>query len=217
VRAKAQLTLPDDIRRALHIGEGDEVEFSLHDDGTVTVRGFVSIPTDQAWFFAPEWLAGEQEADNEIAAGRGTVHESADSMFAHAARALRHDSATPHCQRRLSRSGGQRRRAWHAARDLRRMRAAPPKAELAALPGRLPGNGSAGDGSATMAQSTGRWREGTRPFGLMFLIFLKIKTSFSRTDRGSTLKDRLTVDPGRPTTARGRVPAARPVRRSRLG
>jgi antitoxin PrlF len=83
VRAKAQLTLPEDIRRALHIGEGDEVEFSLHDDGTVTVRGFVSIPTDQAWFFTPEWLAGEQEADNEIAAGRGTVHESADAMFAH--------------------------------------------------------------------------------------------------------------------------------------
>lgn len=83
VRAKAQLTLPDDIRRALHIGEGDEVEFSLHDDGTVTVRGFVSIPTDQAWFFTPEWLAGEQEADNEIAAGAGKVHESADAMFAH--------------------------------------------------------------------------------------------------------------------------------------
>jgi antitoxin PrlF len=83
VRAKAQVTLPEEIRRALHISEGDDVEFSLHDDGTVTVRGFVSIPTDQAWFFTPEWLAGEQEADNEIAAGRGTVHESADDMFAH--------------------------------------------------------------------------------------------------------------------------------------
>lgn len=83
VRAKAQLTLPEEIRRALHISEGDEVEFSLHDDGTVTVRGFVSIPTDQAWFFTPEWLAGEQEADSEIAADRGTVHESADSMFTH--------------------------------------------------------------------------------------------------------------------------------------
>jgi AbrB family looped-hinge helix DNA binding protein len=83
VRAKAQLTLPEEIRSALHIGEGDEVEFSLHDDGTVTVRGYVSIPTDQAWFFTPQWLAGEQEADAEIAAGAGTVHESADAMFAH--------------------------------------------------------------------------------------------------------------------------------------
>ena len=83
VRPKAQLTLPEEIRRALHIGEGDEVEFAVQEDGTVTIRGYVSIPTDQAWFFTPEWLAGEQEADNEIAAGRGTEHESADAMFAH--------------------------------------------------------------------------------------------------------------------------------------
>jgi antitoxin PrlF len=39
--------------------------------------------SDQAWFFTPDWLAGEQEADNEIAAERGTVHNSADAMFAH--------------------------------------------------------------------------------------------------------------------------------------
>src|ERR1700758_2536638 len=83
VRPKAQLTLPEEIRRALHISEGDEVEFAVHDDGTITVRGFVSIPTDQAWFFTPQWLAGEREADDDIAAGRGTVHESADDMFAH--------------------------------------------------------------------------------------------------------------------------------------
>ena len=83
IRPKAQLTLPEEIRRALHIGEGDEVEFAVHEDGTVTIRGYVSIPTDQAWFFTPEWLAGEREADDEIAAGRGTVHQSVDEMFGH--------------------------------------------------------------------------------------------------------------------------------------
>ena len=83
VRPKAQLTLPEEIRRALHISEGDEVEFAVHDDGTITVRGYVSIPTDQAWFFTPLWLAGEREADEDIAAGRGTVHESAEDMFTH--------------------------------------------------------------------------------------------------------------------------------------
>ena len=83
VRPKAQLTLPEEIRRALHIGEGDEVEFAVQEDGTVTIRGYVSIPTDQAWFFTPEWLAGEREADEEITAGRGTAHGSADEMFAH--------------------------------------------------------------------------------------------------------------------------------------
>ncbi|MGH3274345.1 MAG: AbrB/MazE/SpoVT family DNA-binding domain-containing protein [Streptosporangiaceae bacterium] len=83
VRPKAQLTLPEEIRRALHISEGDEVEFSVYDNGTITVRGYVSIPTDQAWFFTPQWLAGEREADEDTAAGRGTVHDSADDMFAH--------------------------------------------------------------------------------------------------------------------------------------
>ena len=83
VRTKAQLTLPEEIRRALHISEGDEIEFTVHEDGTVTIRGYVSIPTDQAWFFTPEWLAGEREADDDIAAERGTVHESAEDMFTH--------------------------------------------------------------------------------------------------------------------------------------
>jgi len=83
VRPKAQLTLPEEIRRALHIHEGDEVEFAVHHDGTITVRGFVSIPTDQAWFFTREWLEGEQEADEEIAAGRGVSHTSVEAMFDH--------------------------------------------------------------------------------------------------------------------------------------
>ncbi len=83
VRSKAQLTLPEEVRRTLHIGEGDEVEFTVRADGTVTIRGYVSIPTDQAWFFTPDWLAGERDAGEEIAAGHGTVHESAEAMFAH--------------------------------------------------------------------------------------------------------------------------------------
>lgn len=83
VRPRAQLTLPEEIRRAMHIGEGDEIEFALHTDGTITVRGYVSVPSDQAWFFTPERLAGQQQADDEIAAGGGTVHGSAEAMFTH--------------------------------------------------------------------------------------------------------------------------------------
>jgi antitoxin PrlF len=82
VRPKAQLTLPEEIRRAMHVSQGDEIEFAVHTDGTITVRGYVSVPSDQAWFFTPEGLAGKQQADDEIAAGGGTVHESAEVMFA---------------------------------------------------------------------------------------------------------------------------------------
>jgi hypothetical protein len=49
----------------------DEIEFSVDEHGTISVRGFTSIPTDQAWFFTPSWQAGEQEADEQIAGGEG--------------------------------------------------------------------------------------------------------------------------------------------------
>jgi antitoxin PrlF len=83
LRSKAQLTLPEEIRRAMHVSEGDEIEFAVHADGTITVRGYVSVPSDQAWFFTPEGLAGKQQADDEIAAGGGMVHDSAEAMFVH--------------------------------------------------------------------------------------------------------------------------------------
>jgi bifunctional DNA-binding transcriptional regulator/antitoxin component of YhaV-PrlF toxin-antitoxin module len=58
LRSKAQLTLPDPIKQALHVSEGDEIEFAVHEDGVITVRGYVSVPSDQAWRFK----SGEQAA-----------------------------------------------------------------------------------------------------------------------------------------------------------
>ena len=83
LRPKAQLTLPDGIKRALHVDEGDEIEFAVHEDGIITVRGFVSVPSDQAWFFTRERLAGQRQADQELAQGNGTVHGSGEAMFTH--------------------------------------------------------------------------------------------------------------------------------------
>ena len=83
LRPKAQITLPDEIRRALRVSEGDEIEFAVHEDGLITVQGYVSVPSDQAWFFNEELQAAKRQADEELAAGRGTVHDSAQTMFAH--------------------------------------------------------------------------------------------------------------------------------------
>jgi antitoxin PrlF len=83
LRPKSQLTLPEEVRQVLHVGEGDEVEFTVDADGRVTVRGYVSVPTDQAWYFTPERLAGKRQADDEIATDRGTVHYSGEAMVAH--------------------------------------------------------------------------------------------------------------------------------------
>lgn len=82
VRARGQVTLPAEFLSALHVGEGDELEFTRHEDGSVSVRGFKKVPADQAWFWTPEWQAGELEASAQIARGDlSDVFESADEMF----------------------------------------------------------------------------------------------------------------------------------------
>ena len=82
LRRKHQLTLPPQVRDALHLVEGDEVEFTVHADGQVTLRGMTSIPTDQRWFWTEEWQAGEREASEQIAAGDLPVYDDMAALFA---------------------------------------------------------------------------------------------------------------------------------------
>jgi antitoxin PrlF len=77
-----QVTLPSEIRNALHVRSGDEVEFAVDEDGTVTVRGYTSIPADQAWFFTAEWQAGEQEARDQLARGEGEYYDNDEDFLA---------------------------------------------------------------------------------------------------------------------------------------
>jgi len=81
LRAKGQVTLPIEVRKALHVEPGDEVEFELTDQGVV-MRGLKLIPAGQAWFWTAEWQAGEREADEQAARGEGKVYDSAEAMFA---------------------------------------------------------------------------------------------------------------------------------------
>lgn len=77
LRPKSQLTLPEEIRRALRVNEGDEVEFSAEENGTVTVRGYTSVPTDHVWRYAERQGAG-QEPGREYRDGQAATPESAD-------------------------------------------------------------------------------------------------------------------------------------------
>ena len=77
LRPKSQLTLPEEIRRALRVNEGDEVEFSAEENGTVTVRGYTSVPTDHVWRYGERQGAG-QEPGREYRDGHAVTPESAD-------------------------------------------------------------------------------------------------------------------------------------------
>ncbi len=71
VGAGGGLTLPEQIRQAAGIVEGDLVYVEIREDGAgglqVQLR---KIAPDQAWFWTPEWQAKEREADEDRAAGR---------------------------------------------------------------------------------------------------------------------------------------------------
>jgi hypothetical protein len=41
------------------------------------------VPPDQEWFWTPEWIAGEREADSQIAAGQGRTFYSAEEFLAY--------------------------------------------------------------------------------------------------------------------------------------
>jgi len=89
LRAKGQLTLPDDIRKAARLEEGDLLEAEITAEG-ILLRPQKLIDATQAWFWAPEWQQGEREADADIAAGRVERFESGEAFL----QALR-DEAKP--------------------------------------------------------------------------------------------------------------------------
>jgi len=82
VRDKAQITLPAEVRNALHVQSGDDVEFGIdRASGAVTVTGLKTIPADQAWFWTEEWQQGEAEATADYAAGRAESFDSAEAFL----------------------------------------------------------------------------------------------------------------------------------------
>ena len=93
LRAKGQLTLPDDIRKAAHLESGDLLEAEITPDG-ILLRPQKLIDATQAWFWTPEWQAGERNADQDAVSGRSEAFESGDE-FIDALRARAHDSVQP--------------------------------------------------------------------------------------------------------------------------
>ena len=80
VRAKGQVTLPEDIRKAAHLEEGDLLEAEITPDG-ILLRPQKLIDATQAWFWAPDWQAGERQADADLAAGRVEDFNSGDEFL----------------------------------------------------------------------------------------------------------------------------------------
>jgi hypothetical protein len=76
------LTLPQEIRQSSGLFEGDAVYLEVLDEGSagLCVR-LRKIDPDQAWFWTPEWQAGEREADAAKREARSTISYSAEEFL----------------------------------------------------------------------------------------------------------------------------------------
>ena len=81
LRAKGQLTLPEEIRSAARLEEGDLLDAEITADG-ILLRPRKLIDATQAWFWQPDWQAGEREADADRSAVRIESFESGDAFVA---------------------------------------------------------------------------------------------------------------------------------------
>ena len=72
--------MPEDIRRAAHLEAGDLLEAELTADG-ILLRPQKLIDATQAWFWTPEWQAGEREADADRSAGKVEEFGSGDEFI----------------------------------------------------------------------------------------------------------------------------------------
>lgn len=80
VKAKGQITLPQSIRKLLRIREGDVLEVSAK-GSQIILSAKVLIDRDQAWFWTPDWQAGEREASEDIKLGRVFEFETAEEAI----------------------------------------------------------------------------------------------------------------------------------------
>lgn len=82
VQGRGLITLPADLRRRHRLdAPGAQVEVRERDDGVIELIPHHAVPSDQAWFWTPEWQKMEREADEDIAAGRVTTYDSADDFL----------------------------------------------------------------------------------------------------------------------------------------
>ena len=80
IRPKGQITLPDAVRKAANLADGDYLEVSV-EEGAVVMRPKKLIDADQAWFWTEAWQRGEREASQDIAKGRTRRSDDADAFL----------------------------------------------------------------------------------------------------------------------------------------
>jgi AbrB family looped-hinge helix DNA binding protein len=82
VDRKGRATLPEEVRASLGLGPGDFVLLERTDRGTYELVPAALVPRDQLWFHHPEVQRRIRKAEDDLAAGRTQVTNSAEEAQA---------------------------------------------------------------------------------------------------------------------------------------
>jgi bifunctional DNA-binding transcriptional regulator/antitoxin component of YhaV-PrlF toxin-antitoxin module len=83
VQRRGVIALPPEVRKRLRLDEpGAQLQLTEREEGVFELRGYVPIPSDQAWFWTERWQQMEREADEDIAAGRVRYADNVEDFLA---------------------------------------------------------------------------------------------------------------------------------------
>ncbi|MFA5451903.1 MAG: AbrB/MazE/SpoVT family DNA-binding domain-containing protein [Dehalococcoidales bacterium] len=93
VRKKAQVTLPQSVRKALNIEEGDLLDVKVR-EGEIVLRVKKLVDKEQAWFWTRRWQEGEREAEEDIRTGRVHSFDNAGEAITFLHKRTKKDTGT---------------------------------------------------------------------------------------------------------------------------
>ncbi len=80
VRSKFQITIPEHIRQAYALAEGQYLNVRVTPEG-ILLSATKEIDSQQTWFWTPRWQAMEREANADFQEGRVITANSAAALF----------------------------------------------------------------------------------------------------------------------------------------
>jgi bifunctional DNA-binding transcriptional regulator/antitoxin component of YhaV-PrlF toxin-antitoxin module len=83
VQGRGTVALPAELRRKYRLDEpGAQLEITDRPDGVIELRPTLPVPVEEMWFWTPGRQAAEQEAEDDLAAGRYRDFDDAESFLA---------------------------------------------------------------------------------------------------------------------------------------
>jgi antitoxin PrlF len=81
IRSNGQITLPASIRRQANLQEGDALEVTVDENGTLHLVPQVLIERSQCYFWTERWQTGERETEEDLRAGRYKDFDDIESLL----------------------------------------------------------------------------------------------------------------------------------------